>query len=71
MVWNLTMVSDERERLTRRADSLRRLRESIDDIMARAAITAEIAKHEAKIAEIDSKAAGAEILAKAPPDIIS
>jgi hypothetical protein len=45
------MVSDERERLTRRAEDLRRLHEGIDDGMARTAITAEIAKHEALIAK--------------------
>jgi hypothetical protein len=51
------MVSDERERLTRRAEELRRLHEGIDDGMARTAITAEIAKHEALIAKIDNAAA--------------
>jgi hypothetical protein len=51
------MASDERDRLTQRAGDLRRLREDIDDSMARAAITAEIAKHEALIAEIDNTTA--------------
>jgi hypothetical protein len=36
------MASHERDRLTERAEGLRRLRERIDDDMARAAIAAEI-----------------------------
>jgi hypothetical protein len=55
--WNLVVASDERDRLTLRADGLRRLREGIDDGMARAAITAEMAKHEALITEIDNATA--------------
>jgi hypothetical protein len=51
------MVSDERLRLTRRAEGLRRLHEGIDDGLARTAITVEIAKYEALIAAIDNAAA--------------
>jgi hypothetical protein len=73
------MASDERERLTRRTESLRQLFEGIADTRARAAISDEIAKHEALIAEIDNTAASEEspaeqpeeIVAKGPRDIIS
>jgi hypothetical protein len=78
MDWNLAMASDEREHLIRRAERLRRLHQQIDDGMARSAITAEIAKHEALIAEIDSAAASEkppadpeDIAPKTPPDIVA
>jgi hypothetical protein len=50
----LTMPSDERERLIRRVDSLKKLQEQTDDPMAKTAITEEIAMHEALIANIDN-----------------
>ena len=50
------MASDERARLIRRTAGLRRLLEGITDVMARAAINEEIAKQEARIAEIDNQA---------------
>jgi hypothetical protein len=72
------MARDERSRLIHRTEDLRRLFESITDGLVRAAITAEIAKHEALITEIDNNAPKElptgqpeEIVAKAPRDIIS
>jgi hypothetical protein len=70
------MVSDERSRLIHRTEDLRRLAEGITDSMARVAISEEIGKHEALIAEIDKKAraelsADQPDVAKAPNDIIS
>jgi hypothetical protein len=73
------MASDERERLIQRTQNLRQLHDRIDDGGARTAITAEIAKHEALIAEIDKEAASeksstnpdADIMPQAQSDIIS
>ena len=69
------MVSDERARLIHRTQHLRRLLEGITDSRARAAINDEIAKHEARISEIDNKAPkelpAGESVAKAQRDIIS
>jgi hypothetical protein len=50
------MTDDERTRLVYRTEDLRRLFEASTDSLARAAINAEIAKHEFLIAEIDNKA---------------
>jgi hypothetical protein len=71
-------MSDERARLIHRTEDLRRLFQGTTASRARAAINAEIAKHEVLIAEIDNKATKElpadqpeEIVAKAPRDIIS
>jgi hypothetical protein len=62
LAWrDLSMPNEERERLTGRAEDLRRLFEAITDSRARDAITAEIAKHEALLAEIDNSTASNEI----------
>ena len=50
------MTTEERTRLIRRTEGLRRLLEVTTDGRARTAINEEIAKHEALIAEIDNKA---------------
>jgi hypothetical protein len=72
------MVDDERKRLSRRAQDLRRLFDGMTDPMARDAITVEIQKQQAKITEIDERAAAEKekspvdvVVAKARPDIIS
>jgi hypothetical protein len=72
------MSRDERSRLIHRTEDLRRLADGIPDRMARVAISAEIAKYQARIHAIDNKAPtelpadrAEEIVAKAPRDIIS
>jgi hypothetical protein len=51
------MPNEERERLSRRVETLRRLFDNIADSRARDAIAEEIAKHEALIVEMDNTAA--------------
>jgi hypothetical protein len=72
------MTSEERTRLIHLTEDLRRLLEATTDTQARAAINAEIAKHESLIAQIDIKVPEAlpadqhdEVVAKARRDISS